>query len=160
MSVSASAQSLLLAGWLPGPGLLSNCTRAVIRADRRKLDRWLVTADDLTQLIDGIRQEWGDMESALNAADPQDKSALLTSLGVTVSYDPAGRTARVTCTPRVREKSCRRGDTTVSLTLHSPPSSPLRADAVGGSIGGMPCGPINYLSEVVSGRNARRRPLG
>jgi hypothetical protein len=57
-------------------------------------------------------------------------------------------------------EGCRRGDTTVSLTLHSPPSSPLRADAVGGSIGGMPCGPINHLSEVVSVRNARRRPLG
>jgi hypothetical protein len=78
------------------------------------------------------------MESALNAADPQDKSALLTSLGVTVSYDPTESTARVTCTPRVREKSCRRGDTTVSLTLHSPPSSPSLADTVGGSIGGMP----------------------
>ena len=41
MGVSASARSVLLAGWLPGPGLLSSCTRAVIRADRRKLDRWL-----------------------------------------------------------------------------------------------------------------------
>lgn len=79
-----------------------------------------VTADDITQLIDGLYEDWGNMENALNAADPQHKSTLLTSLGVTVSYDPAQRTARVTCTPRVREKSCRRGDSAGNPVGHNP----------------------------------------
>jgi hypothetical protein len=69
-----------------------------------------VTADDLAQLIDDLHQDWGDIATALGAAQPEDKAALLTALGVSVSYDPVARTARVTCTPRVREKSCRRGD--------------------------------------------------
>jgi site-specific DNA recombinase len=70
-----------------------------------------VTAADLAQLIDDIRQDWGDLTTALGAARPEDKAALLTALGVAVSYDPVQRRAQVTCTPRVRERSCRRGDT-------------------------------------------------
>jgi site-specific DNA recombinase len=58
-----------------------------------------VTASDLAQLIDDIHQDWGDIATALGAAQPEDKAALLTALGVSVSYDPVARTARVTCTP-------------------------------------------------------------
>ena len=67
----------------------------------------------------------GDIATALGAAQPEDKAALLTALGVSVSYDPVARTARVTCT-LAREKSSE-GDTTVSLIL-PPPSSTSLAD--------------------------------
>lgn len=76
-----------------------------------------VTTDDLAQLIDDIREDWADLEAALSTPLSQrTKAALLTSLGVTVSYDPVARTARVACTPRVRETSCRRGEWTLWRT--------------------------------------------
>jgi hypothetical protein len=61
---------------------------------------------------------------------------------------------------RCTQGSCRRGDTTVSLTWRSPPSSPLLADAVGGSIGGMPAGRSTISRRCYPGETARRRPLG
>lgn len=70
------------------------------------------TADDLAGLIDDIEAEWGSIEAALQAADPNDKAALLSALGVSISYDPVARTTRVTSTPLLREKLCRRGDST------------------------------------------------
>jgi hypothetical protein len=79
-----------------------------------------VTADDLAQLIDDIRQDWGDLTTALGAAQPQDKAALLTALGVSVSYDPVARTARVTCRPRVSESVVSEGGLRLRLKDFSP----------------------------------------
>jgi hypothetical protein len=53
-----------------------------------------VTASDLAQLIDDIHQGWGDIATALGAAQPEDNAALLTALGVSVSYDPVARMPR------------------------------------------------------------------
>ena len=69
-------------------------------------------------LIADLRQEWGTMAEALGAADGTRKGALLSNLGVLVSYDPLTRRARVTCRPKVSES-------VVSEGRHEPPRAAL-----------------------------------
>ena len=58
----------------------------------------------------------GRHRNGLGAAQPEDKAALLTALGVSVSYDLCSQDARVTCTPSRAVRSRRRGTRDTSLT--------------------------------------------
>ena len=114
---------------------------AEVQAERATAERALgqatkaerLTKDEVRALVAAL----GDTVATLQQAAPVDKAEAYRELGIHLTYHPDG-TVRVEVKPRVYSGVCRRGDTTVSLTSRSPPSSPWLADAVGGSIGVCP----------------------
>jgi hypothetical protein len=95
-ALEARTDPTLIATWISE----AQASRTAALAELATTERpETLSVGDIEALIAEIHETFGDMRAALQQARGSDKAALLTSLGVAVSFDPVTRTARVTCTP-------------------------------------------------------------